>query len=143
MHDFKKGLSEIMWLFLFFLLPVQRHKQFFIFFSCFPQEPELHKSAWPESSVPRCLPLAKQRRQPFCCLWGVLRQLRAVIQQRMPLSAPHSEKANSPQGIDGMEERTEDDDLRVVGYYNYINKTISNLSFSKKQGQTGHKGSKL
>lgn len=31
----------------------------------------------------------------------MLRRLRAVIQQRTPLSAPHSEKANSTQGIDG------------------------------------------
>lgn len=61
----------------------------------------------------------------------------------MPLSAPHSEKANSPQGIDGMEERMEDVGMGVVGYYNYINKTISNLTFSKKEGQPGHKGSKL
>lgn len=29
--------------------------------------------------------------------------------------SPHSEKANSPQGINGMEERMEDVDLWVVG----------------------------
>lgn len=63
------------------------------------------KSAWPASSVPSCLPPAKQRSLPFCCRWGgVLRRLRAVIQQRTLPSAPHSEKANSTQGIDAMGE---------------------------------------
>lgn len=61
------------------------------------------KSARPASSVPSCLPPAKQRSLPFCCRWGgVLRRMRAVFQQRTLLSAPHSEKANSTQRIDGI-----------------------------------------
>lgn len=47
----------------------------------------------PASSVPSCLPPAKQRSLSFCCRWGgVLRRLRAVIQQHTPLSAPPSLK---------------------------------------------------
>lgn len=87
-----------MQLFLFFLWPLQHHKHFFLFFSSIfphpskissPQKPELHKSAWPASSVPRCLPLTRQKRRPFCGLWGgASHRLRAVIQQCTPLSAP-------------------------------------------------------
>lgn len=82
---------------------------YFLHLSSSQQKPHYRSSrnhvnqVGPASSVPRCLPLAKQRSLPFCCLWGgVLRRLRAVIQQRMQLSAPHTEKANSPQGIDGI-----------------------------------------
>lgn len=85
----KRVLSAFMQLFLFFLWPLQRHKQFFLFFSCLsphpseispPQKPELHESAFPASSVPRCLPLTTQRR-PFVV---------SGVERRIGYSAVHA-----------------------------------------------------
>lgn len=88
--------------FLFFLWPLQHHKQFF-FSSIFPhpskisspQKPELHESAWPASSVPRCLPLTRQRRRHFgvsgwsvAAAEGWCSTVHTTIQQCTPRSAP-------------------------------------------------------
>lgn len=94
------------------------------------------KSARPASSVPSCLPPAKQRSLPFCCRWGgLLRRLRAVFQQHTLLSAPHSEKANSTQRIDGIgkEGRCQCGGCWIPGNY-------KQSFFPEGAGTDGHKG---
>lgn len=76
----------------------------------------------------------------FCCRWGgVLRRLRAVIQQRMPLSIPLIEKPNSAQRINEMGEETRRKDVIVGRRVEWTLGQLKAIPLSPKE-QTGHKG---
>lgn len=97
------------------------------------------KSVRPASSVPSCLPPEPNKGVClFCCRWGgVLRRLRAVIQQRTLLpSAPHSEKANSRRGnrCNGRGRRGGGTSMWGVAGYS---ETRGNLSLPEEPRQTG------